>query len=196
MKQYIKIRYFLFFMFTFSIYKGMAQTDTIVNNPNFGFFISFTPIDTISCKCTQVMDQKVVPAYLLLIKIDSVYTIFNHKIYLEKNDIFKTQYLIIPKDIQLSRDTNYIITGNQYQKEYFIFYSKIKHSNVNFKKNKVFDGAPLGLVRKHKIGYLRYIMYKILNTPEYEQVIGKEVNKTKDPILKCIKKYEKKKKKT
>lgn len=190
--QYIN-KYFLLIIISFAFSNALAQRDTIIKG-NFDFYISISIEDTVPCSCSQFVHEENVPANLLLIKVDSVYGIFNKGIYLNDQDIYKIKYILIPKEISISKGHNYIITGDQYQKEYFIYNVKIKNPNTVFiQENEDFKDN-YGLVFMVKHPFYRRIQYAFFRTPEYKRTHWKKVNKKNDLILKCIKKYEKKSK--
>jgi hypothetical protein len=183
-------RLILFVLTSCSMLCALAQKDTIIKG-NFDFFISISVEDTVPCSCSQLVHEENVPANLLLIKVDSVYGIFNKGIYLNDLEIYKVKYILMPKDIPINRSQNFIITGDQYQKEYFVFYVKTNNPNMVFVQENEDFKDNYGLIFMVKHPFYRRIQYAIFRTPEYKRTHWKKVNKKNDPILKCMKKYEK-----
>jgi hypothetical protein len=175
-----------------------AQTEVVDFYTGHDFFLEISILDTVPCKVTTMRGrQGTQQANLLKISVDSVIRVFNEGIYDSDEELKNTQYMWVPKDVNLKNTNNYVLTFDQYQKDYFYFLQKTLTADIEIirtgkMKENPSIGYGCGLLIKVKTSRFRRWWGTINNMPEYKIVAkAKPVKKSKDPTLKCIKKYEK-----
>jgi hypothetical protein len=178
-----------------------SQPEVIFFNGDHDFFLNVSIVDTVPCKCenTSIYNPygKTRKMHLLRISIDSVLQIFNEGIYESLDDLKNTSYMWVPIDFILKTSNNYVFTFLQYQKDYFYFSQKTETPNIEIVKESVWEESgyccPKGLITIARPNIFWRCWYR-LKTPcekHLEKRMMKPMNKSKDPVLKCIKKYEK-----
>ncbi len=170
--------------------------DTLVISNDDTFILAIHVLDTVPCKYAYYRGG--VKGKLLKIKVDKVFKQMLTNVYNSTEEVLAVEYLLVPYDLSSSLDKGIIITREQDSKEYFIFSRQFFPQSFNsfVIKEDLMDGwgYGVGLGKRYKTFFFEPWLFKLKLTDKPCGLAWKLKIEAKDPILKCIKKYERRNK--